>query len=463
MEEISRQLQDEILALQDHIFRVEDHFLATAWIAQILPPFKSLEPRLTPEDLGTLLSTLQRVQAQFSVNGKLAPQIAALVERYPDLLRAAAAAPEWTPQFLEETATAPEQEEAVAEGEGESEERVISWPGPGGEDIDDLLDAAEVLAGAAPPKPASASAPATPPEKSKPKAKPAAQGDDSEDLSGLSLGLITAGHSPRRAPQPAAGPKAAPAGPVSSPAAPPERAPVQLVAPPSAPPQRAVALPGKASPSTLSLLRIGLDALPAQLHLSLPSQDLPQFEVGLSKKLSSRLMESLRERAAGGSYVLLPRVARFIYQGTLYPCTARVLAKIFRPFFGELQDVMRFRNCAFLNEMPEPGWALITPEALPATLGKSYLDQHQDLRHLADELGVIPRLVRRRSLVEALYDLIAVRLVLGERFQQRTVDWTSSSSTAADGIGVYFSADGIRFKDLARTVHHPVLGACPSL
>lgn len=99
-------------------------------------------------------------------------------------------------------------------------------------------------------------------------------------------------------------------------------------------------------------------------------------------------------------------------------------------------------------------------EPSPSTLN---FDQQQSLRQRADELGVIPRMVRRRSLVEAVYDLITSQLVLGLKLNHRTLDATASGVTASDSVCVYFSAEGIRFKELPRTTRHPAIGVCPSL
>lgn len=85
------------------------------------------------------------------------------------------------------------------------------------------------------------------------------------------------------------------------------------------------------------------------------------------------------------------------------------------------------------------------------------------LREVQAELGIIPRMVRRRTLVEALYDLIAAQLVLGLKLNQQTLDATSSGLTTSDLVCTYFSAEGIRFKTLPRTTSHPAIGVCPSL
>jgi hypothetical protein len=78
---------------------------------------------------------------------------------------------------------------------------------------------------------------------------------------------------------------------------------------------------------------------------------------------------------------------------------------------------MPYRDSSFMNnELPELGWALVTAEAPQESLGKNWIEQQQYLRQLATKVGLPSHLVRRRTLVETLYDLIVGRLVLKQRF-----------------------------------------------
>jgi hypothetical protein len=417
VEEISKQLRAEIDALQEYIARMEDRFLATTWTGNLLAPLKRLEQRLAPADLQDILLLLQRVRDQFSVNGTLAPQIRDLLGRYPQYLTVSPAAAGLTP----ETALDP----APAES------------------------------------PAPAAAPARIPKAKPPAKAPAPLGEDeeSEDLSGLSLDIFT---NRARASAPA------------SPPSPREETPHQNTPSPSTlnrfplgKKKRESSAGEKIEISPRQDLFIAHKIRPAdlksRLQLSLPSQDQVQLDFKLQKMMSGRLVDALREHAEEHSLLLIPRVTQFTYQGTLYPCTAKVLTTLFRPLLGNLQDWASYKNAGFMDETPEAGWAFVPPEALPQTLGHNYFSQQQLLRQRADELGVIPRLVRRRTLVEALYDLITAQLVLGLKINQQTLDATASGPTASDFVCIYSSAEGIRVKNLPRTTVHPSLGVCPSI
>lgn len=70
--------------------------------------------------------------------------------------------------------------------------------------------------------------------------------------------------------------------------------------------------------------------------------------------------------------------------------------------------------------------------------------------------------MRRRSLPEAVYDLIVGRLVLDETFLTQTIDWTNSGPSNSEFVCTYFSEEGIRLRHLPRTQHNRALGVCPN-
>lgn len=427
MEKLSKQLRAEISALQEYIVHMEDRFLATAWTAELLTPLNRLEHRLGQADLQSIVLLLQRVRDQFSVNGQLAPQISAVLARYPQYLEASAG-----PAALavaQETALDPAPVRSPAEDEEKAE--------------------IDIPASTVPPPRAHT---AKPPARTM---APIPEAEESEDLSGLSMDLFTGrGKTQPTLPPRGEGPRERPPSPST----------LNLY-PLGEKKQRAEG--DKISISSRQDLFMAHKIRPADLksrmQLSLPSQDQVQLDFKLQKKMSGRLVDALREHAERHSLLLIPRVTQFVHQGTLYPCTVKVLTTLFRSLLANLQDWAPYKTCNFMDETPEAGWAFVAPEALPGTLGHNYFDQQQLLRQRADELGVIPRMVRRRTLVEALYDLIAAQLVLGLKLNQQTLDATSSGPTASDFVCIYFSAEGIRVKDLPRTTSHPALGVSPSL
>lgn len=143
--------------------------------------------------------------------------------------------------------------------------------------------------------------------------------------------------------------------------------------------------------------------------------------------------------------------------------TVKNMAKRYIGLFGDIRDLMRYRNDSMMSiEVPEPGWALITAEGARESLGKNYMEQNQYLRYLSTSLSIPSHLVRRRTMVESIYDLIVGELVLGEHLQRVSLDWTSSTPTKNDFVCVYYPDEGIRIRDLSRVTHHRSLGVTPN-
>ena len=74
---------------------------------------------------------------------------------------------------------------------------------------------------------------------------------------------------------------------------------------------------------------------------------------------------------------------------------------------------MQYKAHPFLDsEVPEFGWSIVPAEAPQETLNKNYLHQAQFLRFLSTATRLPSHLVRRRTLVEAVYYIIASRMHL---------------------------------------------------
>ena len=114
--------------------------------------------------------------------------------------------------------------------------------------------------------------------------------------------------------------------------------------------------------------------------------------------------------------MLIPRFTRFIYEGTVYNCTVKNLARTFISVFADIKELMQYKSHAFLNgEIPKMGWGIVPLETPSDTLGKNYMEQTQYLRLIATTVGVPSHMVRRRTLVEAIYDIIVGQLALPPR------------------------------------------------
>ena len=210
--------------------------------------------------------------------------------------------------------------------------------------------------------------------------------------------------------------------------------------------------------------RIAVDDLLLNMDIRLPEQDIVQLARSLKNKLSSSTVVALQKNPqAEAQYVLIPRISRFIFAGNIYPCTVKNLARTYIAFFGDIKDLMQYKGMPFLNhETPELGWALITKEAARETYDKNFMEQNQYLRYMAAETGIPSHLVRRRTLIETIYDMIVGRMVLKTTFLKRTLDWTSDGPNKSEFICAYFSERGIRLRHLPRTQHNRALGLCPN-
>lgn len=71
-------------------------------------------------------------------------------------------------------------------------------------------------------------------------------------------------------------------------------------------------------------------------------------------------------------------------------------------------------------------------------------------------------MIRRRTLVEAVYDLLVCKMMLNLTPQRQTLDWTSTSPARNDYICVYYAEGGLSVRDLPRTTRHGSLDVCPN-
>ena len=87
---------------------------------------------------------------------------------------------------------------------------------------------------------------------------------------------------------------------------------------------------------------------------------------------------------------------------------------------------------------------------------KQLLKQHAQRYH-STELRV-----RRRNMIEALYDLIIIKLVHDHNLLSETVELTESKMGRQNLAFINFGENGIRISDIGRQQTHAQLGVCPS-
>ena len=210
--------------------------------------------------------------------------------------------------------------------------------------------------------------------------------------------------------------------------------------------------------------KISVKDLLSNLNIKLPPQDLDRLSTELPNKLQSKSVVALQSSPeAEGKYALIPRIPRFIFEGQMIPCTIKNLVQIYIKLFGDIKDLTRFKGQAFIvNETPKMEWALVAVDPATDSLKKNFMNQNQYLRQLANATKVPSHLLRRRTLVEGVYDLIVGALVLNERWLNNTLDWTSSGTSPSEFICISQPAEGIRIRNLPRTQSHQALGVCPN-
>ncbi|MEK9984419.1 MAG: hypothetical protein VW879_06730 [Opitutae bacterium] len=210
--------------------------------------------------------------------------------------------------------------------------------------------------------------------------------------------------------------------------------------------------------------KISVKDLLSNLNIKLPPQDLDRLSTELPNKLQSKSVVALQSSPeAEEKYALIPRIPRFIFEGQMIPCTVKNLVQIYIKLFGDIKDLTRFKGQAFIvNETPKMEWALVAVDPATDSLKKNFMNQNQYLRQLANATKVPSHLLRRRTLVEGVYDLIVGALVLDETWLNNTLDWTSSGTSPSEFICISQPAEGIRIRNLPRTQSHQALGVCPN-
>ena len=516
MDQIAQQLKTEIESLQEYIQRTEERLQVGGWVSELLDPFERVERNFTDSELREILYALYHAKHRFSVNGQLSTRIDSILSRHQDLLSDLLEEPSFTDassdrlpardpsiyssdvidEVIEEedeeildSSSPADTDAAIAESRSSAEEKLEDPP------IDDLLQLFDEEEEEG--QPAGDLADElfqTASDEEEEKGQPAEDLADelfqtaSDEEEGGVPGVADVGavNQEKRNFVPTEREREQP---VSRKLAqsdldkliPPPPATHLHPAPQDAEQPPKERLPPKGRTFTLRnrfpqpaieeaqtvdifLEKIKLDDLLLRLGISIPYQDKTKLEHLLHDKVADRVIPTLQANPHfEKQYILVPRISRFIYDDVIYPCTIKNLARTFIALFGNIKDLVHYKTHPFLDsEVPEPGWALITPETPPKSLNRSFMEQQQYLQKLATTIGLPSRLVRRRTLVEAVYDLIVGRMVLDTSLQSRTLDWTSTGASKSAFLCIFFAENGIRIRDLPRTTHNRSLGVCPN-
>ena len=218
----------------------------------------------------------------------------------------------------------------------------------------------------------------------------------------------------------------------------------------------------------LSLLPhlIRLDQLEKHLGLQIIPEDRLLLEQQLIKKMRDpaicHLMNHAKEKSF--SLVMVPRIQRAFFDGKILHITGTNLLRLYPKFFENIQQTALKMSAEthFLQETPQMGWGLTTAEVLTESHNTNYFQQEQVLKRHAQSHKSNEMRVRRRTLIEALFDLLAVKIVTGKQLLYTTVDLTESKMGRVNMAVINYGESGIRIGDINSQQTHPQLGVCPT-
>ena len=212
--------------------------------------------------------------------------------------------------------------------------------------------------------------------------------------------------------------------------------------------------------------QVSLDDLERKLGIQVVPEDRIKLDLQLAKKMREPAILALLEGAEkeGVTLAILPRLPRCIRAGQLFKVTGANMVRGYPQFFDNVQQVvLKLRTESFfLQESPELDWAIFSCEVLPDSRNKNYMQQKLVLKQHAQRYQSNELRVRRRNLIDTIYDLIMIKLVHDQNLLSETVDLTESKIGRQNLAFINFGEDGIRISDIARQKTHAQLGVCPS-
>ena len=183
------------------------------------------------------------------------------------------------------------------------------------------------------------------------------------------------------------------------------------------------------------------------------------MERQLANKLRDPVIGSLLNQAEeqGLSLVMVPRIQRAILTANSSKLPAQICCVCILDFLKmSNKSHLKCAETYFLQQTPQMGWGLTTAEVLTASHNTNYIQQKQVLKQHAQSHKSNEIRVRRRTLIEALFDLLAVKVVTGENFKQHC-RFDRIESGRANMAAVNYGEGGIRISDINRQQAHPQL------
>jgi len=208
-----------------------------------------------------------------------------------------------------------------------------------------------------------------------------------------------------------------------------------------------------------------LEDLERYLKIKIAPDERLLLEQRMHQKMEEACIKSLLETVESSelSFVVIPRLPRFFKSGTEVKTTAFNLLRNFPQLFENVSQVIKYRTESFfVQQTLDLDWAIVSCEVLPDSLNKNYGQQRQVLKQHAYQYQATESRVRRRNLVDALYDLIVVQIALKKTLLKKTADLTESRIGQHNLAFINYGEMGIRISDISRRQSHTQLGVCPS-
>ena len=115
------------------------------------------------------------------------------------------------------------------------------------------------------------------------------------------------------------------------------------------------------------------------------------------------------------------------------------------------------------KDTPSLGWGLVTKKILEESRSKNWDQQQEVLKKWAEENGIDPTSIRRRTPVEIAYDTLLYYGSNKESLLADTWDWTGVRSSVGGFVFVGdFDSDGLHVHRATRGRTDSILGVCPS-
>ena len=199
-------------------------------------------------------------------------------------------------------------------------------------------------------------------------------------------------------------------------------------------------------------------------------QVVPDDRAALTRRLGLKMRDpSLRQLLSDATsmkhpYALIPRVHRFLKDGKPVQTTVVNLLRAFPQLFDNLpQIITKYRaDPLFSAETPDLDWVVVACEALPESRNTNFMEQKIVIRQYTRRHNAHESRIQRRSLIDALYDIIVVNAIAKENILSKSVDLTSSSVGRQNFACINFGEKGVRINDKGRGFRHPQMGFCPS-